>query len=141
VVGIRWRWRVSYDRYLTIHNHTRASLFGPVFWSHPKKSWAGAITGLFTFPFVLHDTLQPILPKKLTQSPPLRNVVHKPAYPLRPFWSDSDFLRRISGVLRPGEVVLVLGAPRSGCTTFPEVIADERGRYRLVCGYVPFRDA
>ena len=42
------------------------------------NSWVDAITGLITFPFVLlHNALQPILPKKLTQGPPLRNIIHK----------------------------------------------------------------
>ena len=39
----------------------------------------------------------------------------------------SDLLSRNSGVLRPGEMVLVLGAPGSGCTAFLKVIANERG--------------
>ena len=40
--------------------------------------WPDAITELVTFPFViLRNALQPILPKKLTQMPPLRNIIHK----------------------------------------------------------------
>ena len=39
----------------------------------------------------------------------------------------SDVLSRNSGVLRPREVILVLGALGSGCTTFLKVIANERG--------------
>ena len=41
----------------------------------------------------------------------------------------SDFIFRNAGVLRPGEMVLVLDAPGSGCTTFPKVTANERGTY------------
>jgi len=39
----------------------------------------------------------------------------------------SDFLSRNTGALRPGEMVLVLGAPGLGCTTFLKVITNECG--------------
>jgi ATP-binding cassette subfamily G (WHITE) protein 2 (SNQ2) len=41
-------------------------------------------------------------------------------------------------VLRPGEMVLVLGAPGSGCSTFLKVIANERGTYVNVTGEVRY---
>jgi len=56
----------------------------------------------------------------------------------RIFFFPSDFLSRNSGVLRPGEMVLVLGAPGSGCSTFLKVIANERGMYFNVTGDVRY---
>ena len=50
----------------------------------------------------------------------------------------SNFPLRNSGVLRPGEMVLVLGAPGSGCTTFLKVVANERGTYTNVTGDVRY---
>jgi hypothetical protein len=41
-------------------------------------SWADAVTELVTFPFVvLRDVLQPILPKRLLPTPPVRKIIHK----------------------------------------------------------------
>ena len=58
--------------------HICRSVFRAAFTSKFLNSWADAITGLVTFPFVvLHNLLQPILPKKLTQGPPLRNIIHR----------------------------------------------------------------
>ena len=40
--------------------------------------WTDAVTELVTFPFVvLRNVLQPILPKKLLQTPPARKIIHK----------------------------------------------------------------
>ena len=41
-----------------------------------------------------------------------------------------------SGVLKPGEMCLVLGAPGSGCSTFLKTIANERGEFARVSGNV-----
>ena len=43
---------------------------------------------------------------------------------------------RSSGVLKPGEMCLVLGCPGSGCTTFLKAIANERSEYAGVSGEV-----
>ena len=43
---------------------------------------------------------------------------------------------RSSGVLKPGEMCLVLGCPGSGCSTFLKTIADERDGYLNVSGEV-----
>jgi len=37
-----------------------------------------------------------------------------------------DILKNFRGVAKPGEMVLVLGKPGSGCTTFLKVIANQR---------------
>jgi hypothetical protein len=47
-----------------------------------------------------------------------------------------QILRRFRGVAKPGEMVLVLGKPSSGCTTFLKVIANQRFGYTCVDGEV-----
>ena len=47
-----------------------------------------------------------------------------------------DILRGFRGVVKPGEMVLVLGRPGSGCTTFLKVIANQRFGYTRVDGEV-----
>ena len=86
----------------------------------------------------LHNLLQPILPKKLTQGHPSGILFTGASPTLRASSSHSDFRHRNSGVLRPGEMVLVLGAPGSGCTTFLKVVANERGAYANAMGDVRY---
>ena len=47
-----------------------------------------------------------------------------------------DILRGFRGLAKPGEMVLVLGKPSSGCTTFLKVIANQRFGYTKVEGDV-----
>jgi len=52
-----------------------------------------------------------------------------------------DILHNFRGVLKPGEMVLVLGRPGSGCTTFLRTITNQRLGYTSVKGdvmYGPF---
>ena len=49
-----------------------------------------------------------------------------------------DILKNFRGVVRPGEMVLVLGRPGSGCTTFLKVIANQRSGYTKVDGNVQY---
>lgn len=52
-----------------------------------------------------------------------------------------NILKDFRGVVHPGEMVLVLGRPGSGCTTFLKVIANQRFGYTGVDGevlYGPF---
>ncbi|KAK1143846.1 ATP-binding cassette transporter snq2 [Aspergillus melleus] len=52
-----------------------------------------------------------------------------------------EILKDFKGVLRPGEMVLVLGRPGSGCTTFLKAITNQRFGYTGVDGevlYGPF---
>ena len=49
---------------------------------------------------------------------------------------DLDILRNFRGLVRPGEMVLVLGRPGSGCTTFLKVIANQRFGYTGIDGQV-----
>ena len=55
--------------------------------------------------------------------------------------SEFNILQDFKGVARPGEMVLVLGKPGSGCTTFLKVISNQRFGYINVQGevlYGPF---
>ncbi|KAF4555052.1 ABC-2 type transporter-like protein 3 [Elsinoe fawcettii] len=55
-----------------------------------------------------------------------------------------DILKGFRGVVQPGEMVLVLGKPGSGCTSFLKVISNQRYGYTSVDGqvlYGPFEAA
>ncbi|EEA23735.1 hypothetical protein TMatcc_006811 [Talaromyces marneffei ATCC 18224] len=62
------------------------------------------------------------IPKKVTES--------RHRKPLRRILSDSH------GCVKPGEMLLVLGRPGSGCTTLLNMIANRRGGYSSVSGDV-----
>jgi ATP-binding cassette subfamily G (WHITE) protein 2 (SNQ2) len=47
-------------------------------------------------------------------------------------------LSKFDGFARPGEMVLVLGRPGSGCSTFLKVIANDRSSYSEVTGNVDY---
>lgn len=58
-----------------------------------------------------------------------------------PQGKETEILRGFRGVAKPGEMVLVLGRPGSGCTTFLKVISNQRSGYTSVDGeihYGPF---
>jgi ABC-type multidrug transport system ATPase subunit len=55
--------------------------------------------------------------------------------------TEYNILEGFRGLIKPGEMVLVLGRPGSGCTTFLKVIANQRFGYTGVDGevlYGPF---
>jgi ATP-binding cassette subfamily G (WHITE) protein 2 (SNQ2) len=55
--------------------------------------------------------------------------------------TEVEILKSFRGVLNPGEMVLVLGRPGSGCTTFLKVISNQRFGYTGISGnvlYGPF---
>jgi len=55
--------------------------------------------------------------------------------------TEVSILRGFRGVAKPGEMVLVLGKPGSGCTTFLKAVANQRFGYTAVNGevlYGPF---
>lgn len=59
----------------------------------------------------------------------------------RPSGTEVTILDKFRGVCKPGEMVLVLGKPGSGCTTFLKAIANQRYGYTGVTGdvlYGPF---
>lgn len=58
---------------------------------------------------------------KIGQKPPIRTIVNK-----------------FTGCVRPGEMLLVLGKPGSGCSTFLKVLANQRYGYESVDGDVTY---
>jgi ATP-binding cassette, subfamily G (WHITE), member 2, SNQ2 len=59
--------------------------------------------------------------KKLGGGPPIRAI-----------------LNNFSGVIRPGEMLLVLGRPGSGCSTFLKVLGNQRAGFKSVEGDVTY---
>ena len=60
-------------------------------------------------------------PKKVAGKPPIRTILN-------------DF----TGCVRPGEMLLVLGRPGSGCSTFLKVLANQRFGFESVDGEVTY---
>ncbi|EWY84352.1 hypothetical protein FOYG_14104 [Fusarium oxysporum NRRL 32931] len=52
--------------------------------------------------------------------------------------SETTLLHEFSGVCKPGEMVLVLGRPGSGCTTFLKSITNQRAEYISMTGDVRY---
>jgi len=61
-----------------------------------------------------------------------------PALRLRRHNQTRILLNDFSGVVRDGEMMLVLGRPGSGCTTFLKAIANDREGYAAVTGEVSY---
>lgn len=79
-----------------------------------------AIMGTFG-PDLYHLLCRFIPALRFGRMPPTRNLIH-------------DF----SGAVRDGEMMLVLGRPGSGCTTFLKAIANDRASYAAVTGEVTY---
>ena len=60
-------------------------------------------------------------PRRATGKPPIRTL-----------------LNNFNGCIKPGEMLLVLGAPGSGCSTFLKVLANQRYGYESVEGDVTY---
>jgi ATP-binding cassette, subfamily G (WHITE), member 2, SNQ2 len=75
---------------------------------------------LLAFPRYLR-TLFSRGPRRASGKPPVRTIL-------------DDF----SGCVKPGEMLLVLGAPGSGCSTFLKVIGNQRAGYESVEGDVTY---
>lgn len=58
---------------------------------------------------------------KTGQKPPIRTIINK-----------------FTGCVRPGEMLLVLGKPGSGCSTFLKVLANQRYGYESIDGNVTY---
>lgn len=73
----------------------------------------------------------------------VKQFIMSPAFMVLQFTSlfaprPKNLLEDFNGFARPGEMVLVLGRPGSGCTTFLKTIANERGGYLDVKGDVTY---
>lgn len=60
-------------------------------------------------------------PSRATGKPPIRTLINN-----------------FSGCIRPGEMLLVLGRPGSGCSTFLKVLANQRFGYKSIEGDVTY---
>jgi ATP-binding cassette subfamily G (WHITE) protein 2 (SNQ2) len=75
-------------------------------------------------------SLQPTIGSMFNPTAILRNISAMRNPPVR------DILSGFEGVVEPGEMLLVLGRPGSGCSTFLKTIANQRGEYHAVQGEV-----
>ncbi|KAF8079124.1 ABC-2 type transporter-domain-containing protein [Lyophyllum atratum] len=81
-------------------------------------TFGGAVIAFFLGPLLwLWSLVAPLFPSK--KEMPTRTILHKS-----------------SGVLKPGEMCLVLGCPGSGCSTFLKSIANQREDFANVSGNV-----
>ncbi|KAF5329467.1 hypothetical protein D9619_009293 [Psilocybe cf. subviscida] len=80
----------------------------------PSNSWIPTIGSLFN-PMVIMENIQG------SRHPTLRNII-----------------TGFEGVVKPGEMLLVLGNPGSGCSTFLKTIANQRQEYHSVDGAVHY---
>ncbi|PPR00573.1 hypothetical protein CVT24_005458 [Panaeolus cyanescens] len=78
------------------------------------------------------DSIQPTLGSVLT---PLSTIqlIQKARHP-----SLRDILKGFEGVVKPGEMLLVLGSPGSGCTSFLKALANHRAEYHSITGNVHY---
>jgi ABC-type multidrug transport system ATPase subunit len=95
-----------------------------------KGAGANAVT-VRTLPEAIMGTFGPDLYRMVTSFIPALNF-SKGGPPVR------DLLRDFTGVVRPGEMMLVLGRPGAGCSTFLKTIANNRGSYVAVEGDVTY---
>jgi len=76
-----------------------------------------ALTSVWMTPFfIVWNIVSKFLPKRAQATHPI--------------------LHSSSGVLKPGEMCLVLGCPGAGCTTFLKTMANQREEYAAVNGHV-----
>jgi len=90
---------------------------------------AGA-TFVKTVPDAILGTFGPDLYNLVTRFFPFLRLGHGP--PTRKLLND------FTGVVRDGEMMLVLGRPGSGCTTFLKAIANKREEFSAVTGDVSY---
>ncbi|KAL4861201.1 hypothetical protein BDV12DRAFT_204247 [Aspergillus spectabilis] len=77
---------------------------------------------LGTFGPDLYDIMCRLIPQlRLGKKPPVRDLIH-------------DF----TGAVREGEMMLVLGRPGAGCSTFLKTIANDRGAFAAVEGEISY---
>ncbi|TWU72067.1 hypothetical protein ED733_003385 [Metarhizium rileyi] len=75
-----------------------------------------------------------------TFGPDLYNFVSSriPALNFRSPGKSRELIRDFTGVIRPGEMMLVLGRPGAGCSTLLKVLANNRGSYQAIEGDVVY---
>ncbi|ODQ64433.1 putative ABC transporter [Nadsonia fulvescens var. elongata DSM 6958] len=96
-----------------------------------------------TFPYALAGTIDPrfllraVLPALDTSASALNRALARAGI-VHPSNNQINILSNFSGLLRPGEMCLVLGKPGSGCTTFLKTMANNRHGYSSVDGSVRY---
>ena len=107
-----------------------AKKVGVIFKNLTVKGMGSTTTSTKTLPDAILGTLGPDLYRLITRFVPALSV-NKHAG-LRTLIND------FTGVVRDGEMMLVLGRPGSGCTTFLKAIANRRAEYAQVTGEVSY---
>ncbi|EJC98670.1 uncharacterized protein FOMMEDRAFT_170902 [Fomitiporia mediterranea MF3/22] len=94
---------------------------GGVDYKFHVRTFGQAILEFCLLPYFWFMTLFNLVAPSKRNAMPTRTILHKS-----------------SGVLKPGEMCLVLGCPGSGCTTFLKAIANQRREYGRVSGDVRY---
>ncbi|KAK2616259.1 ATP-binding cassette transporter snq2 [Conoideocrella luteorostrata] len=103
---------------------------GVLFKNLTVKGVGATAVSVRTLPQAIAGTFGPDLYNHLSSWIPLLNF--------RSAGKPRELLRDFTGVIRPGEMMLVLGRPGSGCSTFLKVIANNRGSFQAVEGDVVY---
>lgn len=103
---------------------------GVIFKNLTVKGIAMSTVSAKTLPQAITGTFGPDLYRLITRFVPVLNFNKAP--PLRTLTND------FTGVARPGEMMLVLGRPGSGCSTFLKAIANKRDGFISVTGDVSY---
>ncbi|KAJ2971666.1 hypothetical protein NQ176_g7577 [Zarea fungicola] len=105
---------------------------GVVFKNLTVKGAAMSSMTVRTLPQAILGTFGPDLYGHITKFIPALNLSKGSGPEIR------NLINDFTGVVRPGEMMLVLGRPGSGCTTFLKTIANNRGGYIAVEGDVRY---
>lgn len=107
-----------------------AKKVGVVYKNLTVKGVGAGATFVKTVPDAILGTFGPDLYRLITRFMPFLKVGH--GAPTRTLLND------FTGVVRDGEMMLVLGRPGSGCTTFLKAIANNRAEFKEVTGEVSY---
>jgi ATP-binding cassette, subfamily G (WHITE), member 2, SNQ2 len=107
-----------------------AKKVGVVYKNLTVKGVGASVTFVKTTPYAVLGTFGPDLYHLLRRFiPALRFGRHPPT---------RNLIQDFSGVVRAGEMMLVLGRPGSGCSTFLKAIANDRSSFATVEGEVSY---
>lgn len=107
-----------------------AKRVGVVYKNLTVKGVGASVAFAKTLPEAIMGTFGPDLYKLICQFAPALHFGKKP--PTR------DLIHDFTGAVLDGEMLLVLGRPGSGCSTFLKTIANQRGSYASVSGEVHY---
>ncbi|KAJ5376401.1 ABC multidrug transporter atrF [Penicillium cosmopolitanum] len=107
-----------------------AKQIGIVFKNLTVKGVETGASFVRTLPHAVVGTFGPDLYNVICRFAPVLRVGKKP--PIR------DLIHDFNGAVREGEMMLVLGRPGAGCTTFLKAIANDRGAFAGVDGEVSY---